>query len=478
MQHRLGGAEDDDEIGLHETRRDADRRLLRLVDRDECRIGGVVDDDAGRGTSCAKSGVTSAVTSRWLARRARPQATRSVWPLVGIPSVSSALRHGCDHARTRIAGRALHGLRRRLDDDRRSRRAARERLQRLTGEREAERLEGRRLRIRPAARRGRPQHERVVGGARDDEPRAGEEWDALHVRDSAAYYGLRRAASQAEDAQMVDEERPRREARLLPAVAAAGVALLIAVGVIAYGAGHYGEQTKTVTSQVAGSTTPTSLSAGLAARSRPARTRSPSSPASSATGCRAAGGVDPAVPPLDTIKQSLTVAQLTHIIDHGLGDSADPKQPYMPVWGQVMSTTQVSNLVSYIRAGLPSVADTRPGARAGGTGRRGRRRGALHPLRLHQLPRPERPWRRREPALGGQGDPAALRPGLPRTTSRRKIADVIRSGSVIGRAPIVSMPHWGGILSRPADRAADRVPEDAQVRGRPGWAVLGNEARG
>ena len=28
-----------------------------------------------------------------------------------------------------------------------------------------------------------------------------------------------------------------------------------------------------------------------------------------------------------------------------------------------------------------------------------------------------------------------------------KIIDVIRSGSVIGRAPIVSMPHWGGILS-------------------------------
>jgi hypothetical protein len=30
----------------------------------------------------------------------------------------------------------------------------------------------------------------------------------------------------------------------------------------------------------------------------------------------------------------------------------------------------------------------------------------------------------------------------------KKIEDVIRSGSVIGRAPIVSMPHWGGILSR------------------------------
>ncbi len=27
----------------------------------------------------------------------------------------------------------------------------------------------------------------------------------------------------------------------------------------------------------------------------------------------------------------------------------------------------------------------------------------------------------------------------------QKIIDVIRSGSVIGRTPIVSMPHWGGI---------------------------------
>jgi len=32
----------------------------------------------------------------------------------------------------------------------------------------------------------------------------------------------------------------------------------------------------------------------------------------------------------------------------------------------------------------------------------------------------------------------------------KAILDVIRSGSVIGRAPIVSMPHWGGII--PADR--------------------------
>jgi mono/diheme cytochrome c family protein len=29
----------------------------------------------------------------------------------------------------------------------------------------------------------------------------------------------------------------------------------------------------------------------------------------------------------------------------------------------------------------------------------------------------------------------------------KKITQVIRTGSVLGRAPIVSMPHWGGIIS-------------------------------
>jgi hypothetical protein len=33
-------------------------------------------------------------------------------------------------------------------------------------------------------------------------------------------------------------------------------------------------------------------------------------------------------------------------------------------------------------------------------------------------------------------------------TLPQKIKDVIVSGSVLGRAPIVSMPHWGGILTQ------------------------------
>jgi mono/diheme cytochrome c family protein len=59
-------------------------------------------------------------------------------------------------------------------------------------------------------------------------------------------------------------------------------------------------------------------------------------------GPQGTGGVDPAVPALSTVGQSLTVEQLTHIINHGLGESANPTQPYMPVWGELISKTQVA----------------------------------------------------------------------------------------------------------------------------------------
>ena len=45
--------------------------------------------------------------------------------------------------------------------------------------------------------------------------------------------------------------------------------------------------------------------------------------------------------------------------------------------------------------------------------------------------------------------------------SAKDIAQIIRTGSVIGKAPIVSMPHWGTILSDqsridPSERRGDR----------------------
>ncbi len=249
---------------------------------------------------------------------------------------------------------------------------------------------------------------------------------------------------------MPDDKRPEARNQILPAVIAAGIALAIAAGAVAYAAGHYGERTKTVTVQGAGPTT----------TGPPATTVSPAVAAGAHTfvqfacsqchGPQGGGGVDPAVPALTTVGKTLTVAQLTHIIDHGLGESANPKVPYMPVWGEVLSKTQVANLVAYIRAGLPSVADTQPVSVPTGQGSAVAgaalylRYGCVNchgPNGLGGVPNPLSPDKTIPPLSGGvfRGE----------FNTDAKIAAVIRSGSVIGRAPIVSMPHWGGILNGP-----------------------------
>jgi cbb3-type cytochrome c oxidase subunit III len=247
---------------------------------------------------------------------------------------------------------------------------------------------------------------------------------------------------------MADEERSKRGVRVLPAMIAAGAAVAIAVGVVAYGAGHYGErtQTQTLTIQSAGGTpvTPATVSPQVAAGAHTFVQFA----CAQCHGFQGKGGVDPAVPALTTAGQSLTVAQLTQIIDHGLGASSDPKQPYMPVWGEVISKTQVANLVAYIRAGLPPVADTQPvsvpaeqGAAVAGAALYVRY-GCINchgPNGLGGVPNPLS-QDTVIPPLSGQG----FRHDFP---TDKAIADVIRSGSVIGKAPIVSMPHWGGILS-------------------------------
>jgi mono/diheme cytochrome c family protein len=246
---------------------------------------------------------------------------------------------------------------------------------------------------------------------------------------------------------VADEEHSRREVKILPAVVGAGLAVVIAVGVVAYAAGHYGERTKTVTTQAAGPSTtavtssvPPEVAAGAHTFVQFACVQ--------CHGLQGRGGVDPAVPALTTVGQSLTVAQLAHIINHGLGESANPKQPYMPVWGEVLSKTQVANLVAYIRAGLPAVSDTKPVSIPAGQGAAVAgaalyvRYGCINchgPNGLGGVPNPLSADKS-IPPLSGQG----FRHDFP---TDQAIAAVIRSGSVIGRAPIVSMPHWGGILS-------------------------------
>jgi cbb3-type cytochrome c oxidase subunit III len=162
------------------------------------------------------------------------------------------------------------------------------------------------------------------------------------------------------------------------------------------------------------------------------------------------GGVSTFVPALKNLS-AVTAANLSHIINHGLGESANPTHPYMPVWGQVISARQVDDLVAYIHAGLPQVPTATPVAVPAGQGAavEGQALYTLYgcvnchgPNGLGGVPNPQSPDKTIPPLSG-----AAF---FKQFNTDAKIIDVIKSGSVIGRAPIVSMPHWGGII--PPDR--------------------------
>ena len=168
---------------------------------------------------------------------------------------------------------------------------------------------------------------------------------------------------------------------------------------------------------------------------------------SSCHGEQGKGGVSSDVPALKNLGKSLTVSQLSSIINHGLGESANPQKPYMPVWGPVISKSQVADLVSYIRAGLPKVIDADPvpvprdqGAAVAGAALYVRD-GCINchgPSGLGGVPNPASPDKT-IPSLSGQGFREEF-------NTDEKITEMIRSGSVLGKPPIASMPHWGGII--------------------------------
>jgi cbb3-type cytochrome c oxidase subunit III len=228
------------------------------------------------------------------------------------------------------------------------------------------------------------------------------------------------------------------------ALVAIAVAVLLAVvaGLIGWGAGHYTNRTKTV--GTATTAAPATVDPAIAAGAHDFVQFA----CAQCHGSNGQGGVSPDVPALTQAGKELTVGQLTNIIDHGLGESANPKQPYMPVWGAVISKRQVSELVAYIRAGLPSVPDATPVPVPQGQG------DAVAGAALYvrdgciNCHGPN--------GLGGVPNPLSEDKTIPSLSgldfrhefnTDKKIEDVIRSGSVLGRAPIVSMPHWGGILS-------------------------------
>ena len=160
------------------------------------------------------------------------------------------------------------------------------------------------------------------------------------------------------------------------------------------------------------------------------------------------GGVSPDVPALTGAGKELTVAQLEHIINHGLGDRQNPTSRTCRSGARSFPTDRSSDLVAYIRAGLPAVAGAEPplvptdqGEPVAG------RRSTASTAASTAMARTgsgasrtrSRPTRRFRPSSGADF--------FSEFDTDAKIKEIIRTGSVLGSAPIVSMPHWGGILS-------------------------------
>ena len=224
---------------------------------------------------------------------------------------------------------------------------------------------------------------------------------------------------------------------------ALGAALLVGIGGVVGIAANGGtsSKTKTVTAAAVASTKP--VDPHVAAGAHDFVTFA----CDQCHGDLGRGGVSPVVPALSSVAKSLTPAELRQIINHGLGESANPTQPYMPVWGAVMSKTQVNDLIAYLNAGLPKVPTAEPvavpqnqGAAVTGAALY-MKYGCVNCHGINGLggvPNPQSPDKTIPPLSG-----PVFRKEF---NTDAKIIAVIRSGSVIGKAPIVSMPHWGGII--------------------------------
>ena len=168
-------------------------------------------------------------------------------------------------------------------------------------------------------------------------------------------------------------------------------------------------------------------------------------------GMQGKGGPDPSVPVLTSVGNTLSQAQIESIIADGVPGQvvkggSGTSAPYMPTWRNILSKQQITELAQYIGAGLPAV----PGAvnQPVPTGQGDVVAGAVYFERYgcencHGAnglggvinPSPDGTI----PPLGGP----AFDKQFPTTSS---VTDVITSGSVIGKNPITSMPHWGGII--------------------------------
>jgi mono/diheme cytochrome c family protein len=246
---------------------------------------------------------------------------------------------------------------------------------------------------------------------------------------------------------MQQPERPPRSDATVVALAVAAIALvMIGVGVASYYAGRDHRSTATSPAGSAAAPappTPAAVSPQVAVGAHAFVQFA----CAQCHGDRGVGGVSPYVPALQSLAPGLTVAQLTSIIEHGAGVSSNPKRPFMPIWHGVIAKKQIAALVAYMKAGFPAVQYADPVPVPGNQGDIAagqalyQRYSCINchgPNGLGGVPNPQSPDTVIPPLVGKD---------FHGQFSAKDIANVIRSGSVIGKAPIVSMPHWGTILT-------------------------------
>ena len=238
------------------------------------------------------------------------------------------------------------------------------------------------------------------------------------------------------------ERPPRSDATTVAIAVAAIVLVMIGVGVASYYAGRDHRSTASATVSSSSAPTPAPVSSQVAVGAHAFVQFA----CAQCHGDRGAGGVSPYVPALQTLAPALTVAQLTSTIEHGAGVSSNPTRPFMPIWHGVIAKKQIAALVAYMKAGFPEVqyADPVPVPGNQGVIAAGQalyqRYGCINchgPNGLGGVPNPQSPDTVIPPLVGK---------GFHGEFSDKDIAQIIRTGSVIGKAPIVSMPHWGGII--------------------------------
>jgi cbb3-type cytochrome c oxidase subunit III len=246
---------------------------------------------------------------------------------------------------------------------------------------------------------------------------------------------------------MQQPERPPRSDGTVVAFAVAAIVLvMIGVGVASYYAGR--DNRSTTGAAVSSASAPVSAPAAVSSQVAVGAHAFVQFACAQCHGDRGAGGVSPYVPALQSLAPGLTVAQLTSTIEHGAGVSSNPTRPFMPIWHGVIAKQQIAALVAYMKAGFPAVQYADPVPVPGDQGDIAAGQALYQRYSCINCHGPN--------GLGGVPNPLSEDKTIPPLTGAdfrsefntdQKITDVIRSGSVIGRAPIVSMPHWGGILS-------------------------------